>query len=79
MKKLLSGLLLDISDGSFSNPILEVSIDSIICDVLSVLIIVGLEGILGKLFIVTMVLLDSDTLLGSPAFEGNFGFHCLLG
>ncbi len=76
VKKLLPGALGQVSDGSFRYSILKVGIDPTEGGSLIALLAHHLEVVVGKLNIITVVMLDPDALLGSKLFECSLGFNC---
>jgi hypothetical protein len=76
VKKLLPGALRQISDGSLCYFILKVGIDPAEGESLIALLVHHLEVVVGKLTIVTVVMLDPDAVLGSISFECSLAFNC---
>jgi hypothetical protein len=76
VKKLLPGTLGQVLDGSLHYSILKVGIDPAEGELLIALLAQNLEVIVGKLTIVTVVMLDPDAVLGSKSFECLLGFNC---
>jgi hypothetical protein len=75
MKKLLPGTLGQVSDGSLCYSMLKVNIDPAEVESLIALLACHLEVVVGKLSIVTVVMLDPDAVLGSKLFECSLGFN----
>jgi hypothetical protein len=76
VKKLLPGALGQVLDGSLCYTILKVGIDPTEGGSLIALFARHLEVVVGKLTIVTVVILDPDSVLGSKLFECLLGFNC---
>ncbi len=76
VKKLLPGALGQVLDGSLCYSILKVGIDPTEGVSLIALLACHLEVVVGKLTIVTVVMLDPDAVLGSESFECLLGFNC---
>jgi hypothetical protein len=64
--------LRDISNGSFGNAILEMSVDPTVRNCLMMLLAVLLEGVVSKSAIVCMIVLDGYTVICCESLE------CLL-
>jgi hypothetical protein len=75
VKKLLPGALGQVSDGSLRYSILKVGVDPAEGELLIDLLAPHLEVIVGKSTIVTVVMVDPDTMLGSKLFECSLGFN----
>ncbi len=75
MKKLFSGTLGQVLDGSFCYCILKVGIDPAEGESLFALLAPHLEVIVSKSFIVTVVMLHPDAMLGSKLFKCLLGFN----
>ena len=73
--KLLPGALRHVSDGSLHYSILKVGIDPTEGGLLIDLLARHLEVVVGKLSIVTVVMLDPDAVLGGESFECLLGFY----
>ena len=73
MQELFSHRLSDVSDGSFSNVILEMDIDATEGKCLLLLFCILFEGIVSKSAIVTMVVLNRDTVFGRKKFNAALG------
>ena len=76
MEQLFSSLLLNVPNCSFSYAILEVSNYSIVGYVLLVLLAVSHKGIVSKVAIVTVVMLNIHTMTFSKTFECFLGHDC---
>ena len=76
VKKLLPGALGQVLDGSLCYSILKVDIDPAEGELLIALLARHLEVIVGKLTIVTVVMLDLDAVLGSKSFKCLLGLNC---
>jgi hypothetical protein len=79
MEELLLCTLPEISDGFFSNAILEVGIDPTEGKLLSFSNAAVCEGAVCKLFVVAVVVEDADAVLLGKVLEGLLGFHGFLG
>ena len=73
MEQLLSSILHDSSDGSFSQSVLEMGIDPTIGESLLPCGAVVDEGIVGEAAVVGVVVLDGDKMVGGKLFECKFG------
>ncbi len=78
MEELLLCTLLEIPDGLFCNAILEVGIDPIEGEMLSLCTAAVLEGVVCKLSIIAMVVEDADAMLLGKVLKGLFGFDPLF-
>ena len=76
VKKLLPGTLGQVSDGSPCYFILKLGINPTEGESLIALLARHLEVVVGKLIIVTVVMLDPDAVLGSKLFKCLLGFNC---
>ena len=76
MQQLLPALLFDRSNGSFSNTILEVGVDSTVGKSLFLSCAVVDECIVGETAIVCMIVIDADVVIGGELLECMF---CLDG
>jgi hypothetical protein len=76
VKKLLPGALRQVLDGPHRYSILKVGIDPTESESLIALLACHLEVVVGKLTIVTVVMLDLNAVLGSKSFECLLGFNC---
>jgi hypothetical protein len=72
---MLPGALGQVLDGSLHYSILKVGIDPAESESLIALLTRHLEVVVGKLTIVTVVMLDPDIVLGSKLFEFLLGFN----
>ncbi len=68
----------DVSDGSFSQAVLEVGIDPTVGESLLPLGAVVDECIVGKASIVGMVVFLGDKMVGGELFESLFCLDCLI-
>ncbi len=75
MKKLFPGALGQVLDGSHRYSILKGGIDPAEGEPLIALLPCHLEVVVGKLTIVTVVMLDPDAVLGSKLFECLLSFN----
>lgn len=71
-------LLLDVPDGSLGSPILKVGVHATVSDELLVGSVVCNEGVVDKVAIVRMILLNFDSMPGSKLFEGLLCLNCLF-
>jgi hypothetical protein len=63
----------NVADGALGNAILEVGVYATEGKMLACVVACLLEGIVGEVPIVAVVVLDSNSMLGSEGLEGTFG------
>jgi hypothetical protein len=73
VQQLLACVLGEVADAALSDAILEVGIYATEGKLLASVVTCLFEGIIGESPIVTVVVLDSDTVFGSEGLEGAFG------
>ncbi len=73
MEQLLSSILRDSSDGSFSQSVLEMGIDPTVGESLLPCGTVVDEGIVGEAAVVGVVVFNIDKMVGGELFECEFG------
>ena len=78
MQKLFSPYFGDVSDGSFSQAVLEVGIDPTVGESLLPLKAVADEHIVSEAAIVGMVVLDGDKMIGGKLFESLLCLDCFI-
>ncbi len=62
----------EVADGALGNAILEVGVLAAEGELLVRIVACLFEGVVGKLPIVAVVVVDSDAMLGSEGLEGAF-------
>ncbi len=67
------GAVGEVADGAFWDSILEMGVDAAEGELLVALLVVSLEGVVGKAAIVAMLVADGDAMLGSKLLECSLG------
>jgi hypothetical protein len=70
--------LRDVSDGSFSNAILEVGVDAAVRNCLLVLFAMILEGVVCESAVVCVIVLDGHAVICCESLESPLGMNCFL-
>ena len=78
MQQHCSCLLCDVSYCLLCYAVLEVGVDAAVADGLIICVAVQFEGVVGKLTIVAMVVLDFDAMIICKAFKCLLCFDCLV-
>ena len=73
MQKLLSCAFGEVADGALGDTILKVGVHATEGELLVRIMTCLFEGVIGKLTIVTVIVVDSDTMFGSKGLKGAFG------
>jgi hypothetical protein len=78
VKQHSSGDLRDVSDGSFSNAVLEMGVDAAVTYCLLMLLAVLLECVVGESAVVCMIVLDGNAMVCCESLERLLSFDGLL-
>ena len=73
MQQLLACAFEDVADGALGDAILKVGVHATEGKLLACIMTCLFEGVVGKSPIVTVVVVDSDTVFGRKGLEGAFG------
>ena len=78
MKKLFASAVREVSDGLFGNPVLEMCVYTTQSKSLMRLLTCRFEVVVGKTFVVAMIMLNRDAVLVRELFEREFSLDCIL-